>query len=382
MRLTVISRTLIALVVLVPMTVSAHDWHDHAGDDHGHSNPKSDKQNSERAMQLNTQRFFMLTARTQTESNQPEIAKHFGHFKNVKTRWDSDTLMIECNGLPDHDMMVGIKSWQQQVPLPQPFTGNNAWKLPLNPKLSENPISVRRNPLRGAIAIAVNGVPIFCALNNRGEDAYLLGELDKWGGHCGRGDDYHYHIAPVHLEKIVGKGNPIAYALDGFPIYGLTEADGTPVGKLDQYNGQFDSDGEYHYHATKIFPYINGGLRGVVTIRGDQVEQPRDSPVRQGMPPLRGATITDFKTKGEQRELSELTYSLLGRTAKISYSPAGSDRWTFTYTDTNGRSRTETYQRRQPRDQPRGDRPANRRPDDRGNRPPPPPQGNRRPPRR
>jgi hypothetical protein len=38
----------------------------------------------------------------------------------------------------------------------------------------------------------------------------LAGELDEYGGHCGRADDYHYHIGPVHLEKIVGKGNPIS----------------------------------------------------------------------------------------------------------------------------------------------------------------------------
>jgi hypothetical protein len=126
-------------------------------------------------------------------------------------------------------MMLGIRSWQQQVPLPQPYTGRNAWQIPLNPRLAQQPISARDNLMRGAIALAVNGVPIFNALNNRGEDAYLAGELDRWGGHCGRGDDYHYHTAPVHLEKIVGQGKPIAFALDGFPIFGYTEPDGSPV---------------------------------------------------------------------------------------------------------------------------------------------------------
>ena len=60
-------------------------------------------------------------------------------------------------------------------------------------------------------------MPIFNPLNNRGDDAYLFGELDNFGGHCGRADDYHYHLAPVHLEKTIGKGLPIAYALDGYP---------------------------------------------------------------------------------------------------------------------------------------------------------------------
>ena len=54
-------------------------------------------------------------------------------------------------------------------------------------------------------------------------DTLLAGELDQWGGHCGRADDYHYHIAPIHLEKIVGAGNPVAIALDGYPIYGYDD---------------------------------------------------------------------------------------------------------------------------------------------------------------
>ena len=77
----------------------------------------------------------------------------------------------------------------------------------------------------------------------RGEDAYLAEELDEFGGHCGRGDDYHYHMAPVHLEKTVGKGNPIAYALDGFPLYGCTDADGNEPKNLDEFNGRMEKDG-------------------------------------------------------------------------------------------------------------------------------------------
>ena len=54
------------------------------------------------------------------------------------------------------------------------------------------PLSLKTNFMKGAVAIAPNGVPIFNPLNNTGEDAYAIGELDQWGGHCGKADDYHY----------------------------------------------------------------------------------------------------------------------------------------------------------------------------------------------
>jgi len=34
-----------------------------------------------------------------------------------------------------------------------------------------------------------------------------------------------------------GKDQPVAYALDGYPIYGLTEPDGSPVTGLDECHG-------------------------------------------------------------------------------------------------------------------------------------------------
>ncbi|HSH01740.1 MAG TPA: YHYH protein [Anaerolineae bacterium] len=255
----------------------------------------------------------------------------------------NDYLLIEANGLPSHNMMVGISSWQQQVPVPQPYTGDNAWQLPLNPTLADNPISAQTNLYRGAIAIAVNGVPIFNALNNRGEDAFLAGELDNWGGHCGRADDYHYHTAPLHLQEIVGPTNPIAYALDGFPIYGLTEPDGSPVTNLDQFNGHLDANGHYHYHASNDYPYINGGLRGTVTVQNDQIEpQPRLRPFRPAGEPLRGATITNFTMTGTNAY--SLEYTLNNQKHYVNYSFAGST-YTFTFIDAAGATRTETYTR-------------------------------------
>lgn len=262
--------------------------------------------------------------------------------QTVSARVDGSYLAVESNGMPDHNMMVGIQSWQQQVPLPQPFVGENAWRLPMKPRFASSPISVLEKPLRGAIALAVNGVPIFSALNNRGDDTYLAGELDEWGGHCGRGDDYHYHTAPVHLEDIVGVGNPIAYALDGYPILGLLEADGSLPKNLDEFNGHKDADGNYHYHASQAFPYVNGGLRGVVTMDGDQIKQPQDSPARPGQSPLPGATVTGFSQNGNQFDLE---YELSGKRAHVKYSILPDDRVEFTYVEPSGDSSQVIYRR-------------------------------------
>ena len=259
----------------------------------------------------------------------------------VKAYQDAQYLYVESNGMPAHPMMIGIKSWQQQVPLPQPFTGSNAWKIPLHPVVAENPISAKTDLYRGAIALAVNGVPIFNALNNRGDDTYLYGELDEFGGHAGRADDYHYHTAPLHLSELVGIDKPIAYALDGFPIYGLTEPDGTAVTNLDEFNGHFAEDGSYHYHGTKSYPYINGGMRGVVTVRDDQIEpQPHMTPIREALQPLQGATITNFIELDSSHY--SLEYQINGQKYYVNYGVEGNT-YTFEFVDASGKKTVETY---------------------------------------
>ena len=81
--------------------------------------------------------------------------------KSVKVYKSDNYYLVESNGIPAHQMMVGIKSWQQQVPTIQPYSGANAWSIPITPVIATNPISAKGHFLRGAIAIAVNGVPIF-----------------------------------------------------------------------------------------------------------------------------------------------------------------------------------------------------------------------------
>ena len=281
-------------------------------------------------------------------TNRPAQAAPFEAFApKVSVRWDEKFLFVESNGLPAHKMMVGITAWQQQVPLPQNYTGANAWQIPLVPVPAKEVISIKNRFLRGAIALAVNGIPIFNPQNNRGEVSQEIGELDEWGGHCGRADDYHYHSAPLHLQAIAGKGQPIAFALDGYAIYGLTEPDGSQPAGLDAFNGHTTNAPGYHYHASNKYPYVNGGFHGEVTERDQQVDpQPRAQPVRQDQPPLRGAKITGFTTSPDGKQRS-LIFTVGAKQGAVNYTDNGDGAWKFTFVSADGSKQEENYTRRE-----------------------------------
>ncbi|MGJ8673838.1 YHYH protein [Rubritalea sp.] len=264
----------------------------------------------------------------------PEMVKAFLPYKDqVGISWDEDYVYIEGNGLPMHPMMKGIKAWQQQVPLPHDFTGEHRFKLPLTPKVTEG--TPQELTLKGPIALAVNGVPIFHALTQSGNDAYAAGELDEWGGHCGRADDYHYHIAPAHLEETVGKGNPVAFGMDGHPVYLANPSIDKP---LDSCHGYFDSEGQYRYIGNLKPPYVMAYFRG----EADLADRPRTIPVRPFLRPLRGATITEFS--GSLEDGFSLRYSVDGKEGEVDYkvTEKGAD---FVFKKPNGEVSEESYER-------------------------------------
>jgi phosphatidylethanolamine-binding protein (PEBP) family uncharacterized protein len=285
----------------------------------------------------------LAAAAVANAANAPTTAKAFLPFTKLDLRADGEFLYVGSNGMPEHNMMVGITNWQQQVPTPHDYFGDNAWRIPLHPVVAKDPASIKDRFLRGAIALAGNGVPIFNPQNNRGEVAQEIGELDQWGGHCGRGDDYHYHSAPLHLQAQAGKGMPIAYALDGYPILGLTEPDGSPVGKLDEFNGHEADGGGYHYHASSKYPYVNGGFHGEVVEVGGQVDpQPRAGGFRGAGTPLRGAEITGFERLAGGKSYV-LHYKVNGAKAEILYGMESEGEWKFQYITSDGKKTEETY---------------------------------------
>lgn len=269
---------------------------------------------------------------------------------NLATNWDDTYFYVSSNGIPTHNMMVGITSWQQQVPIAQPYTGTNHWSIPLAPVYAASPVSTKTNFMKGAVALAVNGVPIFNALNNRGEDSFLIGELDQWGGHCGKGDDYHYHAAPLHLSATSGL-KPIAFALDGFAVFGLKEPDGSNMKTLDDSHGHVGSNNVYHYHGTSDYPYVVGSMKGKVTLdpntpapENQIIPQAFSSPLRPALTPLNGASITSFSAPNPNSYL--LTYKIGAKTGTVQYSWSNANLYTFVFTDVDGKQTNSTFQRK------------------------------------
>ena len=219
---------------------------------------------------------------------------------------------------------VGITSWILRVPVPYHYK----WRIPLNPVMSDQKIEV--SP-RGPIAVAINGVPIFhyerkpdgstlIENYNARSDTVIQGELDQCGGHAGQGDDYHYHYAPVCLLDIHDLSFPIAFSLDGVPIYygtGGTDYYGRgrynainnlPQEQLDDCNFITMPDGELRYYTTSIPPYIQGCHRahfdeslqiepGVLTGR----KQGQSNPYGGKFGEASTTVVTDFYVDSDQK---------------------------------------------------------------------------------
>lgn len=285
-------------------------------------------------------------------TSDPEtLDEAFAPYSNVTTSWDDDYFYVASSGIPDHQMMVGITAWIAQVPIPQPYTGSNAWSIPLNTKYAASPVSIDDNFQRGAIGIAVNGIPIFNPINASGLVSNEIGELDEFGGHSGRGDDYHYHTAPNHLESISGS-KPIAFALDGYAVYGSNEPDGSDMIDLDEYHGHLYTDSTYHYHGTDTYPYMIAAMRGEVTLEGDAPQnqvtpQPMADPPRGGDPhPINGDNLLITNLVEYENSMGYiLSYTIGGVEGSVDYSWNTNDFYTFIFNDVDGSNTTETFQR-------------------------------------
>ena len=138
------------------------------------------------------------------------------------------------------------------------------FKIPLNPKLDA---SHQATPL-GPIGVSLNGVPFFnqYAGPNNQELTGEMASFDQFYGHPQQSGVYHYHVEPLHLTQVKStKSGLMGFLMDGFPVYGPQEENGTTVtnASLDVYHGHTHATvdfpaGIYHYHFTTVAPYLNG----------------------------------------------------------------------------------------------------------------------------
>mmetsp|Transcript_13854 Transcript_13854/g.20227 ORF Transcript_13854/g.20227 Transcript_13854/m.20227 type:complete len:853 (+) Transcript_13854:118-2676(+) len=162
--------------------------------------------------------------------------------------------VIVSNGIPNHSTFLGSpnlpceKYWHVSLPLHGTYDQNFVTEA--------SPSSI--------IGMALNGVPVYGALELTGGSAVEPGtdgvmDAKFWYGHATETNAEHYHAPNI------GNGAPasetlLAYALDGFPIYGPLEDDSV----LDECNGIFDGGGNYRYHVRSVdqvdedLDYCNG----------------------------------------------------------------------------------------------------------------------------
>ncbi len=139
--------------------------------------------------------------------------------------------------------------------------------LPLDPQLAATPSCVGM----GMIGVALNGVAIYNSLDAAGRDAVAHEVQDLCSGHPQMQGEYHYHGPSPCLPDEDGFEVLIGYAIDGFGIYSIYDADGTELTNADlddchgrtsevMWNGEMVSI--YHYVLTREYPYFIGCYRG------------------------------------------------------------------------------------------------------------------------
>ena len=210
-----------------------------------------------------------------TTATLPAIYAKFGNGVRVST--DGTTVTLATTDVPDHNSpYFGVGNARYETPQagmavnPNLIAAQNiTFRVPASPARG----TASDTPL-GPIGIASNGVVLF--------NQYAAGRtpltseifsFDRYNGHPSPSNQYHYHVEPLWLTA-AGKAVFIGVLLDGFPVYGPQEANGSAPTGLDGCNGHTAAtadypNGIYHYHVTSAPPYISGCFSGAAgTVAG------------------------------------------------------------------------------------------------------------------
>uniref|UniRef100_A0A7S4PJX8 YHYH domain-containing protein n=1 Tax=Paramoeba aestuarina TaxID=180227 RepID=A0A7S4PJX8_9EUKA len=157
---------------------------------------------------------------------------------------ESGLRMVVANDIPDHDVKVNNPNNPCYIPY---------WIVfPLYPELAD---SVTEPSNLGIIAMAIDGVSVYGAQEGGGTNAVepaagsMVQDAQYWYGHCETEHRWHYHNPQLGHENMPDENTLMAYAMDGFPIYGPVS---NPDSDLDECNGMKHDDGSYRYHVRTL----------------------------------------------------------------------------------------------------------------------------------
>ncbi|MEJ2665592.1 MAG: YHYH protein [Deinococcales bacterium] len=182
-------------------------------------------------------------------------------------------LLVQGNGLP-----VGEPTGSFPIAPSDPAyrydTNPNAidpqdlsFQIPAQPEKAAQPSCL---PM-GMIAFTTTGVAIYSALDDAGRDAAAHEIQDLCDGHPQAKGQYHYHSSSPCLPGAQSNAL-VGYALDGYPILGMRDAQGKLLtdADLDACHGRAEvvtvGGRTYHYayRLTEAYPYTLGCYTGVV----------------------------------------------------------------------------------------------------------------------
>lgn len=140
------------------------------------------------------------------------------------------------------------------------------------------------------VGVALNGIelsapaPVNDILSN-----YTIAAFDDCGGHINTHQGYHYHAATGCSEvgtQEDGHAALLGYALDGYGIYGMRDANGEEE-MLDECRGTTDDIRGYHYHAASPGENMFIGCFHGKTVKVDRAQggPPGGQPPGGGPPP-------------------------------------------------------------------------------------------------
>ncbi|QUS36337.1 YHYH protein [Falsirhodobacter algicola] len=185
--------------------------------------------------------------------------------------YGADGLDVASNGLP-----VGVPTGEFPIAKDDPVyaydTNPNAireqplqFTIPSAPVIADTPSCLSM----GMIGFTVTGVAFYNALDDAGRDAAAHEVQDVCDGHPQGQGQYHYHSSSPCLPG-AQSNTVVGWALDGFPILGMVDADGRTLSNddLDACHGREEDvviQGHrysYAYRLTPEYPYTLGCFTG------------------------------------------------------------------------------------------------------------------------